>query len=139
MPTKNAAFVDVLSFYARKDREQKKAGIPLAYSEKCLSLPRFPRRAASTEADRAGKHIQKSVYVTLVLDVWKLRNSSFVIKNKATINAHRLYVHSRGLAVRMAFCRAPVKADWVHMIGVGRLRCSFNDEGQCEGLQTWDE
>lgn len=34
---------------------------------------------------------------------------------------------------------APVEADWVHMIGVGCLRCSFNDEGQCEGLQTWDE
>ena len=74
--------------------------------------------------------------LTLFLDTQKLRNFLISVKNVATVDA---------LWCVYAYCLYQVINDYVSLatfdivvcyihIGVRLLRCSFNRDGQCEGL-----
>jgi hypothetical protein len=79
-----------------------------------------------------GSYIMKKRLLTLHLDVLKLRNFQIVVRDVATVDAHG-YV----ISLYAGYAIGVVRIGLSYRRGL--LRCSFNYDGQCEGLRTWDE
>ena len=92
---------------------------------------------------RVGQDIWKRRLLRFGFDVLKLRNFQMSVKNKATWMPRRCVIYIPQIPYSHWSIRTPHGNYWyggcVIHIGVGLMRCSFRQTGQCEGLRTWSE
>ena len=91
---------------------------------------------------RVGQDIWKRRILRFGFDDLKLRNFQLPVKNKATWMPRRCVIYMPQMPNSHecihTYGNKRYRGCVIH-IGVGLMRCSFRQVGQCEGLRSWSE
>lgn len=105
--------------------------------KKVLPLHRLVRNTGSPHGHGRADYIWKKAFLyALVLTTDELRNFTLLVRDKATKSASRGVLYTALTGFRR-FCRL-LSGEYIYTFTLawGFRRCSFRQEGQCEGLSV---